>query len=90
VDRDLALVIDQQVTFEEIERVIYKVEKNWVREVSLFDHYTNEEQLGPNKKSYAIRIVLQSRDKTLKDKNVDQVIQKMVDMLQKKLGARLR
>ena len=90
VDRDLALVIDQQVTFEEIERVIYKVEKSWVREVSLFDHYTNEEQLGPNKKSYAIRIVLQSRDKTLKDKNVDQVIQKMVDMLQKKLGARLR
>lgn len=90
VERDLALVIDEQVTFEEIERVIYKVEKKWVREVALFDHYTNEEQLGPNKKSYAIRIVLQSQDKTLKDKNVDQVIQKMVDELQKKLGARLR
>ncbi len=90
VERDLALVIDEQVTFEEIERVIYKVEKKWVREVALFDHYTNEEQLGPNKKSYAIRIVLQSQDKTLKDKNVDQVIQKMVNELQKKLGARLR
>jgi len=90
IDRDLALVIDEKVSFEEIQRVIYKVEKNWVQKVVLFDHYENEEHLGPNKKSYAIRITLQSEEKTLKDKNVDKVIQKMVTQLEKKLGARLR
>src|SRR6056297_1850020 len=90
VERDLALVVDEAVTFDEIRRVIFKVEKKWVREVILFDHYTHEEQLGAGKKSYAIRLILQSADKTLKDKNVDKVIQKMVTTLEKKVGAHLR
>jgi phenylalanyl-tRNA synthetase beta chain len=58
--------------------------------VLLFDHYTHAEQLGANKKSYAIRIIMQSADKTLKDKNVDKVIQKIVSRLEKELSAHLR
>jgi phenylalanyl-tRNA synthetase beta chain len=90
VERDLALVIDESVSFEDIKRVIYKVEKKWVRDIVLFDHYTHADQLGEGKKSYAIRILLQSDEKTLTDKNVDKVIQKMITTLEKNVGARLR
>ena len=90
VERDLALIVDKGVSFEEIERAIYKVEKKWIRDIVLFDHYTNEEQLGADKKSYAIRMILQSREQTLKDKQVDKVIEKIVGSLSKKVGARLR
>jgi phenylalanyl-tRNA synthetase beta chain len=90
VERDLALIVNKGVTFEEIERAIYKVEKKWIRDIILFDHYTNEEQLGAGKKSYAIRMVLQSRKQTLKDKQVDKVIEEIVESLSAKVGARLR
>jgi phenylalanyl-tRNA synthetase beta chain len=90
VERDLALVLERGVSFEEVERAIYKAEKKLVREVHLFDHYENEEQLGKGKKSYAIRVKLQSDNQTLKDKNVEKIMSKIMKSLEKSSGAQLR
>ena len=89
-DRDLALVLDEKVKFEEIVAVVKKVEKKLIKEISLFDIYRNNEQLGDDKKSYAVRFVFQDESKTLKDKDVDKVMKNIRQQLENKIGAEIR
>ena len=89
-DRDLALVLDEKVKFEEIVAVVKKVEKKLIKEISLFDIYRNNEQLGDDKKSYAVRFVFQDESKTLKDKDVDKVMKNIRQQLENKVGAEIR
>lgn len=89
VKRDLALLIDNTVTMAQIETVVRQSERRILKDVTLFDVYEGK-NLPEGKKSYAIAITLQDDDKTLHDKQIDQVMDKIISNLQKQLGAQLR
>lgn len=89
VSRDLALLIDKNVPFAEIEQIAHKSEKKLLKEVSLFDVYEGK-NLPEGKKSYAVNFVLQDNEKTLNDKQIDAVMQKIQQNLERELGAQLR
>ncbi len=90
VRRDLAIVIDNSVKFEDIAALARKTAKKWLRSVNLFDLYRNEQQLGKDKKSYAISFIFQHPEKTLQSKEVDKVMQQLIRALEEKLGAAVR
>lgn len=89
VRRDLALILDKNVPFAEIERVAYSTEKKLLKIVSLFDVYEGKGILD-GKKSYAVSFILQDNDKTLNDKQIESVMTKIQTNLEKQLGAKLR
>lgn len=87
--RDLALLVDTDVTYAQIERVVEQSEKKLLKSVTLFDVYEGK-NLEPGKKSYAISMVLQDDQKTLNDHQIEAVMKKIVTNLEKQLGAKLR
>lgn len=89
VSRDLALLIDKNVTFAEIAEIARKSERKLLKDISLFDVYEGK-NLPEGKKSYAVNFVLQDNEKTLNDKQIDTVMQKIQQNLQKELDAQLR
>ncbi|NDW09107.1 phenylalanine--tRNA ligase subunit beta [Dysgonomonas sp. 520] len=89
VKRDLALLLDKNVLFEQIEQIAYKSEKKLLKEVSLFDVYEGK-NLPEGKKSYAVNFVLQDNEKTLTDNQIDSIMKKIQSSLEKELGAQLR
>ena len=89
VKRDLSLLLDTTVTMADVERVVAESERRLLRSVSLFDVYEGK-NLPQGKKSYAITILLQDDEKTLQDKYIDQVMNKIINNLKAKLGAELR
>lgn len=88
VRRDLALLIDSNVTFAQIEEIVRKTERKLLKSVTLFDVYEGK-NLPAGKKSYAIAITLQDDEKTLNDKQIDAVMQKIIKSLTQ-AGAELR
>ncbi len=88
--RDLALVIKHSVKFLDIERLTKKTEKKLITDIQLFDVYKNDEHLGEGNKSYAVKFVFQNLEKTLVDKEVDAVINKLIKVFGKELGAIIR
>ena len=89
VSRDLALLLDKGVEFAEIEKIAYSTEKKLLREVRLFDVYEGK-NLPAGKKSYAVNFILQDTEKTLNDKQIDAIMQKLIGNLTKQLDAELR
>ncbi|OFX73505.1 MAG: phenylalanine--tRNA ligase subunit beta, partial [Bacteroidetes bacterium GWC1_47_7] len=89
VSRDLALLIGKEITFAQIEKIALKSEKKLLKEVTLFDVYEGK-NLPEGKKSYAVNFLLQDEEKTLNDKQIDAVMQKIRQNLEKELGAQLR
>ena len=89
VSRDLALLIDKQVEFAQIEQIAYQSEKKLLRKVELFDVYEGK-NLPEGKKSYAVNFILQDEQHTLNDKQIDAIMQKIIAQLKKQLGAELR
>lgn len=89
VRRDLALVIDRKVTFAEIENVARQTEKKLLKEVGLFDVYEGK-GIEEGKKSYAVSFILQDREKTLTDKQIETVMAKLQKNLETQLGAKVR
>lgn len=89
VQRDLALLLDKAVTFEQVRKTVTDSERRILRSVTLFDVYEGD-RLPEGKKSYAISITLQDPEKTLQDKYIEQVMNKIITNLQKQLGAQLR
>ncbi|MDB4709345.1 phenylalanine--tRNA ligase subunit beta [Flavobacteriaceae bacterium] len=89
VKRDLALLIDEKVTFKEIYNLSFQVEKNLLKDVGLFDVYQGD-KLPEGKKSYAVSFVLQDSNKTLKDDQIDKIMQKLQQSFEKNLEAVLR
>ena len=87
--RDLALLIDKEVTFDDIKRVVTQSEKRLLRDVTLFDVYEGK-NLEAGKKSYAISITLQDDQNTLQDKQIDASMNKIIANLEKQVGAKLR
>ena len=89
VRRDLALLVDSDVTYADIKKVVEQSERHLLRGVNLFDVYEGK-NLEAGKKSYAISIILQDDVKTLQDKQIDAVMNKIIANLEKQVGAKLR
>lgn len=89
VKRDLALLLDKNIQFAEIEKIAYETEKKLLKEVELFDVYEGK-NLEAGKKSYAVSFLLQDEAQTLNDKMIDKIMSKLVKNLEDKLGAKLR
>ena len=89
VSRDLALLVDKTVEFEQIKEIAYSTEKKLLKAVELFDVYEGK-NLPEGKKSYAVNFILQDEQKTLNDKQIDSIMKKLIDNLTKRLNAELR
>ncbi|MDE6037563.1 MAG: phenylalanine--tRNA ligase subunit beta, partial [Duncaniella sp.] len=89
VKRDLALLLDNNVTMERVEQIVRSSERRLLRDVTLFDVYEGK-NLPEGKKSYAIAITMQDDEKTLQDKQIEAVMNKIITNLTKQLGAELR
>ena len=89
VSRDLALLVDKTVEFEQIKEIAYSTEKKLLKAVELFDVYEGK-NLPKGKKSYAVNFILQDEQKTLNDKQIDSIMKKLIDNLTKRLNAELR
>ena len=89
VSRDLSLLIDTKTEFAEIERIARNTEKKLLKSVELFDVYEGK-NLPEGKKSYAVNFILQDPDKTLNDRAIDAIMNKLINNIKKQLGAELR
>ena len=89
VKRDLALLLDEKITFKEIYDLAFQSERNLLKDVGLFDVYQGD-KLPEGKKSYAVSFVLQDNNKTLEDRQIDKIMQKLQQSFEKNLGAVLR
>ena len=89
VKRDLALLLDKTVSFEEIRKIAHNTDKKLIKEVSLFDVYEGK-NLPEGKKSYAVSFVLEDNEKTLTDKQIENTISRIQKNLEDKLNAKLR
>ncbi len=89
VRRDLALVVDHTVHYEQIRSLAFAVERKLLKDVNLFDVYLSD-KLGAGKKSLAVSFILQDETKTLADKQIELVMEKLVKAYEQKLGAILR
>jgi len=89
VRRDFSLLLDNGVTFGEIQELARKVDKKILREVGLFDVYEGK-NLEEGKKSYAVSFYFRDEEKTLKDEQVDAVMKRIREGLETELKAQLR
>ncbi|MEC8883436.1 MAG: phenylalanine--tRNA ligase subunit beta, partial [Bacteroidota bacterium] len=89
VRRYFALLIDQEVTFDHIYQEAFTVEKKLLQNVALFDVYEGK-NLPEGKKSYAVSFTLQDEHKTLTDKEIDKIMNKLQQRFEKSLNAELR
>ena len=89
VRRDLSLVIDSVVNFDQISAIATKTERNLLQNINLFDVYAGE-KLGEGKKSYSISFTLLDKEKTLTDDVIDKAMQRLIAAYEKDLGAVIR
>ncbi|MDR1724814.1 MAG: phenylalanine--tRNA ligase subunit beta [Bacteroidales bacterium] len=89
VRRDLALVVDKNVTFKEIYSLAMQTEKHLLKDIFLFDVYDGD-KLEEGKKQYAVSFILQDNEKTLTDKQIEAIMNKLLKSFEVKLGAKLR
>ncbi|MEY4012063.1 MAG: hypothetical protein RIT22_1187 [Bacteroidota bacterium] len=89
VRRDLALLIDQAVTYESIYTIARQTEKSLLKNIDLFDVYEGQ-NLPEGKKSYALSFSIQDSSKTLTDEQIDKIMNKLQKNFETELGAVLR
>jgi phenylalanyl-tRNA synthetase beta chain len=89
VKRDLALVVDKNVTYQQLEKVAAQFGSRHIKKVSLFDVYEGD-KLPENKKQYALNFVLQHPDKTMTDEDINKIMNKLVAAFERECGAALR
>jgi phenylalanyl-tRNA synthetase beta chain len=89
VKRDLALLLDKQVTYAELEKLAYETERNFLKEVSLFDVYEGD-KIPVGKKSYALSFTLQNAEATLTDNQITNTTNKLIKVFEEKLQASIR
>ena len=87
--RDLALLLDESVSYEQLRKSSYKAAKKLLKNVSLFDVYRGD-KIPQGKKQYAMSFVLQDLEKTLTDADVEKVMAKLISTFQNEYGATLR
>ncbi len=89
VERDIALIVDEEVEVGKIEKVIIKKCKKILEDIKLFDIYRNE-KIGENKKSIAFALTFRAQDKTLTDEEINGAMDTIISDLSKELNAELR
>lgn len=89
VKRDLALLLDKNISFADIEKIAFETERKLLKKVNLFDVYEGK-NLEAGKKSYAVSFIIQDETKTLTDNQTDAIMKKLLSNFEQKLGAKLR
>lgn len=89
VKRDLALLVDKNVTYSTLREIAFATERKLLRSVSLFDVYEGD-KLPEGKKSYALSFVIEDRTQTLTDKVIEQVMANLTAQFERKAGAQVR
>jgi phenylalanyl-tRNA synthetase beta chain len=89
VRRDLALILDKQVTYAQVEQLAWQTERAFLKSVRLFDVFEGQ-QLGADKKSYAVSFILENSEATLTDQQIDMLMEKISKVMTDKLGAVIR
>ena len=89
VKRDLALLLDSEVRFQDIVKVAFETEKRILKNVTLFDVYEGK-NLEAGKKSYAVTFTLEDENATLNDKMIEKTMQRLIQNLDSRLGAKIR
>ncbi len=89
VRRDLALLLNNEISFSQVETIAIKTDKNLLKQVNLFDVYQGD-KLPKGKKSYAVSFVFSDEERTLTDKMVDKSVQKIYKSLEEHLNVELR
>ena len=88
-ERDFAFVIDKIFKVGTLEKMIREIDHNIIQDVTTFDIYEGE-KIPKDKKSVAISVTLQAKDKTLSEKDLDQISKKIIDSVKDKTGATIR
>jgi phenylalanyl-tRNA synthetase beta chain len=89
VRRDLSMLVDKTVTFGQLKQIAQRTERKLLQDVNVFDVYEGD-KLPAGKKSYALSFILQDIEKTLTDKSIDAIMQKLIYNLGKEAGAEIR
>lgn len=89
VRRDLSLVLDKQVTFEEIRQLVWNTEKKLIKDIIAFDVYEGD-KIPEGKKAYALGFTLLDETKTLKDEEIDKTMNRLMEAFEGKMGAVIR
>jgi phenylalanyl-tRNA synthetase beta chain len=89
VRRDLSMLIDKNITFGQLKQIVQKTERKLLKEVNVFDVYEGD-KLPAGKKSYALSFILEDIEKTLTDKAIDSIMQKLIYNLEKEAAAEVR
>jgi len=89
VVRDFAFVIDEKYSSGEIISLVKKINKELIKEVKIFDVYQGD-NIASDKKSIAFSVTLEPKDKTLSEKDIDQISKKIISTVQDATGANLR
>ena len=89
VTRDLSILIDKELKFEKIHKAIKQINQKLIKEITLFDVYDGE-NLAKNKKSYGISFKIQDDEKTLSDKEIEDIMNKVIEKLKKEFSVELR
>ncbi|MBE9467670.1 MAG: phenylalanine--tRNA ligase subunit beta [Bacteroidetes bacterium] len=89
VKRDLALLLDKKIHFEQIKTLAFNTERKLLKRISLFDVYEGK-KIEDDKKSYAVSFILQDPFKTLADKQIDKIMNKFIKVFENELGAKIR
>lgn len=89
VRRDLSLVIDEAVSFDQIKKLAFKTERNILKSLNAFDVYQGQ-NLGEGKKSYSISFILQDAEQTLTDKKIDGIMDNLIRTFEREISAIIR
>ena len=89
IRRDLSLLIDNSISFEQLQKIAKNVNSSLLKDINLFDVYSGD-KLPENKKSYAISFVFEDNSKTLTDHQVDEIMNKLIEEYKKSVGAEIR
>ncbi len=89
VYRDLSLILDKNVSFDQIEKIARTEGGHTLKGINVFDVYEGE-NIGPDKKAYAMTFILQDQLKTLNDKTIDKIMNRLIQAYEKNLGAIIR
>ncbi len=89
VRRDLSMLVDKGVSFGQLKQIAQRTERKLLQEVGIFDVYEGD-KLPSGKKSYALSFIIQDSEKTLTDKAIDAIMQKLIYNLEKEAGAEIR
>lgn len=89
VRRDLSMLLNKDISFEQLKQIALKTERNLLKEVNVFDVYVGN-KLPEDKKSYALSFLLQDEEKTLTEKQIEGTMQKLIATFEKQVGAEIR